>query len=399
MRRLLSQLLLAASAFLGGAWFAAAGAAPEGGELAYQKLAVFARVLHYVESNYVTPIDAASLIHGAIRGMVATLDPHSAYMDPEQFAAVRSESQGEFGGIGVDLVVREDRFVVVSRYDDSPARRAGVVPGDAIVAIDGEPTKGTSLSEVVRRIKGPPGSKVSLTLDRVRGGVEVLTLTRARIIVASVHSRRAGPFAYVQVRSFTERTAHDVQHALEQLAPISGLVLDLRDNPGGLLDQGVRVADLWISTGVIVSTEGRHRPPEVELAHPKGTEPAYPIVVLVNGGTASASEIVAGALQDHRRAWILGTQTFGKGSVQTVIELEDQSALKLTIARYFTPKHRSIQGTGITPDIAVPRLSRPDPGAADPAGSGADNQLEAALDHLRSEAEHHRPARSRGGAP
>jgi carboxyl-terminal processing protease len=234
-----------------------------------------------------------------------------------------------------------------------------------------------------------------LTVERARGGaIEDVRLVRDRIQVASVDARRVGGFAYVRIRTFAERTAHDVQKALDALkkeGAITGLVLDMRDNPGGLLDQAVRVADIWLTSGVIVSTEGRHRPPDVEMAHPKATEAEYPMVILVNGGTASASEIVAGALQDHTRALILGTQTFGKGSVQTVIELEDQSALKLTIARYFTPKHRSIQGTGITPDVVVPAIpgteateeAAPENATLGQGQDEADNQLQAALEQLR----------------
>jgi carboxyl-terminal processing protease len=396
MRRVISHLSLASAAFLGGAVFAGNVGAIQDDDVTYRKLAIFARVLNYVENNYVTPVEPEQLVYGAIRGMLATLDPHSTFMDPEQFQAVKSEAQGEFGGVGIEIVQRDDKMVIVSRYDDSPAAKAGLVPGDLIVGVDGKPVKGLGLAEIVRRIKGAPGSHVMLTVERGKSGaIEDVRLVRDRIQVASVDVRKVGGFAFVKIRTFAERTAHDVQKGLDQLkkeGPIAGLILDLRDNPGGLLDQAVRVADVWLANGVIVSTEGRHRPPDVEMAHPKATEADYPIVVLVNGGTASASEIVAGALQDHARGVILGTQTFGKGSVQTVIELEDQSALKLTIARYFTPKHRSIQGTGITPDAVVPAM--PGIEAADGEGAienatlgqgqdEADNQLQAALEQLR----------------
>jgi carboxyl-terminal processing protease len=392
MRRIFSSIALASVAFAGGAVFAGAATGADDGDGTYRKLAIFARVLNYVENNYVTPVEPEQLIYGAIRGMLATLDAHSTFMDPEQFAAVKSEAQGEFGGVGIEVVQRDDKMVIVSRYDDTPAHRAGLVVGDAIVAVDSAPVKGLGLSEVVRRIKGSAGTEVVLTLERLRGGArEDVRLVRDRIQVVSVDTRRIEDYGYIKIRTFTERTGHDVTRALEQLkkeGPLDGMVLDLRDNPGGLLDQAVRVADAWIANGVIVSTEGRFRTPDVEHAHPKGTEADYPVVVLVNGGTASASEIVAGALQDHGRGVVMGTQSFGKGSVQTVIELEDQSALKLTIARYFTPKHRSIQGTGITPDIMVPALSS----ATDPqstemtpaARDSADNQLQAALEHLRT---------------
>ncbi|MCK6550635.1 S41 family peptidase [Myxococcota bacterium] len=394
LSRVVGQLVLVASAFAGGAVCSAAIGSADA-DKTYAKLAVFARVLSYVENNYVTPIDSDVLVYGAIRGLLASLDPHSTFMDPEQFSAVRSEAQGEFGGIGIEVVQRGARVVIVTRHDDTPAQRGGLVVGDVITAVDGVAIEGMNLSEVVRRIKGPPGTRLVLSIER-RGIAEDVKLTRDRIQVASVDARRIDGQGYVKIRAFSERTARDVARALDGLkkdGPIGGLVLDLRDNPGGLLDQGVRVADLWLTSGVIVSTEGRNRAADVELAHPKGTEPDYPVVALVNGGTASAAEIVAGALQDHGRALILGTQTFGKGSVQTVIELEDQSALKLTIAKYFTPKHRSIQGTGITPDVVVPAL--PPPGGLDDEGLAAgapaavaerdarDNQLQAALERLR----------------
>lgn len=398
MRRGLLHLGLLAAAFAGGAVSSGSARSAADGDEVYRSLGVFARVLSYVESHHVTQVDSKALIYGAIRGMLATLDAHSTFMDPEQFAAAKSEAQGEFGGIGVELVRRDAEIVVVELYEGSPAQRAGLLPGDAIVRVGGEEVRGQSLAEVSRRIKGAPGTPVRLGLLRGKK-LEELTVVRERIRVVSVDGRRLeGQLAYLRIRAFSERTAQDLARAVAQLeegGPIRGLVLDLRDNPGGLLEEAVRVADTWLAGGVIVSTEGRNRPAEVEVAHPKGTQPDYPLVVLVNGGTASAAEIVAGALQDHRRAVLLGTQTFGKGSVQTVIELEDRSALKLTVARYFTPSHRSIQGTGITPDMVVPPLPSGEPVApaeatVEPAALGdpsvaslgapvSDHQLEAAL--------------------
>lgn len=377
MLRGLRSLALILAAFTGGLVAAGGVRAADDPDGTYRELAILARVLHYVETNFVAEVEPRALIHGAIRGMLATLDDHSTFMDPEQFAAIRSEAQGEFGGIGVELVRQKERLVVVERYPGSPAERQGIQLGDVVISVGGQPTEGSSLAEVVRRIKGPPGTTVVLVVERAADRrVEELILVRERIRMITVDGRWEGGFAYLRIKSFTERTSLDLTRALEALKaerPVPGLILDLRDNPGGLLDEAVRVADIWLQSGVIVSTEGRNRPADVELAHPKDTEPEYPLVVLVNGGTASASEIVAGALQDHHRAVILGTQTFGKGSVQTVIELEDHSALKLTVARYFTPQHRSIQGTGITPDEVVPPI-------ADPQGpSGADKQLEAAV--------------------
>lgn len=386
------------SAFLGGALVTrGAGLARADGDDTYRNLAVFARVLNYVENNYVEDVDPVTLVYGAIRGLLATLDPHSTFMEPEQYAAMKSEAQGEFGGIGIEVVKRPDGVVILERYEGGPAMKAGLHVGDTILAVEGEPVATLSLAEVVRRIKGRAGTAVTLSVLRARNQrAEDVRVIRDRIKVLSVDARRLEDgYVYVRIKSFTERTSHEMHRALDTITatgPVAGLVLDMRDNPGGLLDEAVRVADTWLEEGVIVSTEGRTGPPEVELAHPKDTEPKYPVVALVNGGTASAAEIVAGALQDHRRAVVLGTQTFGKGSVQTVIELEDHSALKLTIARYFTPAHRSIQGTGITPDVVVPARPTPPPKPADGAGTSGevviggqetDSQLEAAVDVLR----------------
>ena len=386
MRQAVWRFSLLVAAFAGGATASSwANAARGDGDDTYRSLATFARVLNYVENNYVNVIPAEDLIYGAIRGMLATLDPHSAFLDPDQYAALRSEAQGEFGGIGVELVKGVAGIRIVERHDNSPALKAGLRIGDVIIAVDDVPTAGQSLAEVVRRIKGPFGTSVQLTVKRQRDGrVEPVDLIREPIRVVSVGARRLDErLGYIRIRSFSERTSADLADALARLkqdGELVGLVLDLRDNPGGLLLEAVRVADTWLAKGTIVSTEGRRRPPDQKMAHPKGTEPPYPVVVLVNGGTASAAEIVAGALQDHRRAVVLGTQTFGKGSVQTVIELEDRSALKLTIARYFTPSHRSITGVGITPDVVVPRQAL---GAHVAEPKPSDRQLDAAVADLR----------------
>ncbi len=379
------------AAFVGGALGGGVVRADVDTDRTYRSLAVFARILGYIETHYVEQVPPSALIQGAIRGMLTQLDPNTAYLEAEQFAAMKTEARGEFGGVGVELIKREDRFMVVGRYDGSPAEQAGLGIGDEIAGVDGAPVAGWSLAELVRRIKGPPDSKVSLTVRRQSGKVEALNLSRARIRLTSVDWRSLeNGLAYVRIKTFTERTSHDVERALEGLReqrPIKGLLLDLRDNPGGLLEEAARVADFWLTDGVIVTTEGRHRPVDAVLAHPHGTEPDYPLVVLINGGSASAAEIVAGALQDHQRAVVMGNQSFGKGSVQTVIELEDHSALRLTIARYYTPQHRSIQGVGITPDVVVPStplvadasaaaLTFPENGPADPQLQAATTLLE-----------------------
>ena len=331
----------------------------------YQKLNVFTRVLSYVESNYVEEVDQDRLIYGAVKGMLETLDPHSAFLSPEQYRDMKADNTGEFGGVGLEVELRDGVLTVMAILDGTPAAKAGLQTGDQIVKIEEAPTRGLSLDDAVGKMRGKRGSKVTLTVARKAWKeARAIPLVREIIKLENVTSKLLEPgFGYVKVRQFAEHTERDVGAALVQLekdspgAKLAGLVLDLRNNPGGLLDQGVRLADLFIDQGLIVRTEGKGgRVLDEEKAHQKGTRLGFPIICLVNGGTASASEIVAGALQDHNRALILGTQTFGKGSVQTVIELDDGSALKLTIARYYTPSGRSIQEHGIAPDVVVERI-------------------------------------------
>jgi len=380
----------------------------------YRPLDVFADVLAHVENSYVEEVDEKELVYGAIDGLVGRLDPHSVFLRPEVFRALRDETTGEFDGLGLELTVRDDQLTVISPMADSPGERAGIQPGDRIVSLDGTPARDLTLAEASRRMKGAVGTKV--VLEIMRDGFtapQKLTLVRDRIRLQSVDWRvldASRRYAYVRVKAFQERTDRALRKALDDArlamkGELRGLVLDLRNDPGGLLDQAVRVADLWLTSGVIVTTEGRaKRNVEVEKAREKDTEPGYPLIVLVNKGTASASEIVAGALQDHQRAVLMGTQTFGKGSVQTIIELEDGAGLKLTVARYYTPKHRSIQERGITPDVVVADAAPParedGPGERDlkrhlrndtgerstpPAqGPGDDYQLRTALDYLKA---------------
>jgi len=343
----------------------------------YRSLDVFSEVLAYVENNYVEDVAEKELVYGAIEGLLQKLDPHSAFLRPEAYRMMKDETSGEFDGLGLEVALQGDEVVVVSPVADSPAERAGLQPGDRIVKVDGAPIRDMPLVEVIHRMKGPAGTKV--VIDIMRAGFrepQSLTIVRDRVRTTSVDWKILDPaagFVYVKVKVFQDRTDRQLKKALDdarhQLGrEIQGLVLDLRNNPGGLLDQAVRVADRFLTSGVIVSTEGRgQKAPEVERAREKDTEPAYPIVALVNRGSASASEIVAGALQDQGRAVILGTQTFGKGSVQTIIELEDGSALKLTVAKYYTPKHRSIQELGITPDVVVADRATRSPGDEGPA--------------------------------
>jgi carboxyl-terminal processing protease len=331
---------------------------PEG---PYKKLDVFSHVLSLIENNYVENADETRLLYGAIEGMVRTLDPHSSFMDPKTYAALKEETEGEYGGVGLEVETRGDDVVVVAPLDDTPASRAGFQPGDKLLEIDGVVLSGWREGDAVRALMGPPGTKVTIKVQRASWPEpRSLSLVRDVIRVVSVESKLFDKkFGYVKIKSFQDRTDAYLKKALDVMrteahGELQGVVLDLRHNPGGLLDQGVKVADRFLESGVIVTTKGRGgKHVEVERAHHKDTEPHYPVVVLIDGGTASASEIVAGALQDHGRAVVIGTQSYGKGSVQTVIELEDGSGLKLTIARYYTPNGRSIQERGITPDVWV----------------------------------------------
>jgi len=329
----------------------------------YKQLELFARVLSYVQNNYVEKVDDKQLIYGAIKGMLDTLDPHTVFMPPDVFKEMKIDTSGEFGGLGLDIAKKGEVLVVVAPMDDTPAARAGVRAGDEILAIDGESTRLMDVARAAAKMRGPAGKRVTLTL--MRPGFtqpQDITILRDHVRIVSAEGGLYGTIGYVRLKNFQERTDIYLKRELDRLRALNGghelggLVLDLRNNPGGLLDQAVAVSDRFLPGKLtIVTTRGRgpHNVTE-EKSHDRDTEKPYPLVVLVNGGCASAAEIVAGALQDHARALIVGTPTFGKGSVQTVIELEDGSGLKLTIARYFTPKGRSIQESGIQPDVVVP---------------------------------------------
>jgi carboxyl-terminal processing protease len=359
-----------AGAFVLGAGLAlavGAGAGPSASsksERHFAKLDVFARVLSYIEANYVEDIDERKLVYGAVKGMTRTLDPHSDFMTPDEFADMRADTDGEFGGIGVEINDESGQILVVEPIAGSPAARAGILKGDRIVAIDGQATRGRPGNDSSGRLRGRPGTAVAIDIDR-KGWDKphTFTLTRELIRVQAVEAMLLEPgIGYIKLKQFQDRTDDELLTALTRLKSESGgtllgLVLDLRGNPGGLLDEAVKVADRFLSSGVIVSTVGRGgKKLDEERAHEAGTWDDFPMVALVNGGSASASEIVAGALQDHGRALIVGTQTFGKGSVQSVFELADGSGLKLTVARYYTPSGRSIQEKGIQPDVVVEQL-------------------------------------------
>lgn len=328
---------------------------------AYENVEVFTNILAIVQKNYVDPVTTKQLIEGAVNGMLTALDPHSAYLTPDLYKELQVDTRGSFGGLGIEITVKNGILTVVSPIEDTPAFQAGIKPGDQILKIDGEFTKDMSLIEAVKKMRGPRGTKITLTLRR-EGVADLFDVTIAREIIQiqSVKSRALEKnYGYIRVTQFQERTDDDLEKALDRMSKegdghLDGVVLDLRNNPGGLLTQAVRVADLFLDSGLIVYTDGRLESQKQKyFAHKKKSRTGFPMVVLVNGGSASAAEIVAGALQDHRRALVLGTQTFGKGSVQTILPLGDNSALRLTTARYYTPRGRSIQATGITPDIVM----------------------------------------------
>ncbi|MGA2782158.1 MAG: S41 family peptidase [Smithella sp.] len=326
----------------------------------YKEIKLFNEVFDMVKKNYVDEINPTTLIQGAINGMVKSLDPHSSFMTPDLYKELEVETQGHFGGIGIEITLLKDILTVVSPIEDTPAFVAGIKSGDQIIRIDGKSTKDITIMEAVKQLRGPKDTKVTITIMRENMPTpKDITLMRAIIQVKSVKVKNIEDhIGYIRIASFQEKTADDLRKSLkevsEKLKPMSGLVLDLRNDPGGLLTQAIEVSDVFLKSGMIVSTRGRVKAMETKtMAKNDGNEITCPMVVLVNEGTASAAEIVAGALQDNGRALIMGTQTFGKASVQTVIPLEDGSALKLTTARYYTPKGRSIQAEGIKPDIVV----------------------------------------------
>ena len=325
----------------------------------YKNIELFTEVLREVEKNYVEPQDPHKLIYGAIKGMVKSLDPHSSFMTKDEYQELMTETKGSFSGVGIEITIKDDVLTVVSPIEGTPAYKAGMKAGDRIIKIEGKSTKGMTLLDAVKNIRGPKGSEVELTVVR-KGRNEPLTFKIKRDVIPlkSVRYHQLTPeIGYVRISNFQSHTTRDLKDALRKLETkggLKGLVLDLRNNPGGLLSQAVKVSDLFLDEGVIVSTRGRNSAQNISMnAHKNGTERKYPIIVLVNGGSASASEIVAGAMQDNKRALILGTRTFGKGSVQTIIPLGDGSGLRLTTARYYTPSGRSIQLSGIVPDVNV----------------------------------------------
>ena len=342
----------------------------------YKSLKTFSEVLDMVEKNYVEPVETDKLLQGAINGMIKSLDPHSSFMTAEMFKELEMDTRGSFEGIGTEIDIVKGVLTIVSPIEDTPAYNAGVKAGDQIIRIDGKSTKDITIMEAVKKLRGAKGTKVTITI--MREGLakpKDIELTRNIIPVRSIKSKvYDDQIGYIRIVAFQERTGNDLKKALREIDakahPLKGIVLDLRNNPGGLLNQSVEVSDAFLKTGIIVSTRGRSKNMESKLvARDDGEEPTCPIVVLVNEGTASAAEIVSGALQDNGRAVILGAQTFGKASVQTVIPLEDGAALKLTTAKYYTPRGRSIQAEGITPDIVVKQIRPPEEKAEEKANA------------------------------
>ena len=377
-------------------------------EMAYEKMALFTKVLEEVRELYVDSNKVAytNLIYGALRGMLQSLDPHSQFMDPETYQDMKDDTNGQFGGLGVVIGMKDGLPTVIAPMEDTPGFKAGILPGDKVIEVEGKTTEGLALDEVVKKMRGPPGTKVTIRILRPKTQViRMLEIVRAEINVPSVKDAQMleNNIGYVRILTFSEHTADDLQKKLDDLNKqgLRALVLDLRNNPGGLLTAAVEVSQKFLRKGdLVVATEGRAA--KQQLVEKAGGHVHYldpPIAILVNGGSASASEIVAGALQDQHRAFLVGEKTFGKGSVQSVIPLDDGSALRLTTAKYYTPSHRLIHEHGIEPDIVVPMspedwhklwLQRQRPKNAPPptdddelAQPVVDVQLERAVDALK----------------
>jgi carboxyl-terminal processing protease len=327
----------------------------------YKNIEVFTEVLRQIEKNYVEPQDPQKMIYGAIKGMVQNLDPHSSFMTKEEHQDLLIETKGSFSGVGIEISVRDNVLTVVSPIEGTPAYAAGIQAGDKIVRIDDKSTNDMTLTDAVKSIRGKKGTKVKLTIIREAADKPLeFMITRDVIPLKSVRNYLLTPdIGYVRVSTFQSNTSKDLNVALEKLETgrdLKGLILDLRNNPGGLLSQAIEVSDIFLDSGLIVSTKGRNASQDMAVSANKNKhERDYPIIVMVNGGSASASEIVAGALQDNKRALTLGTRTFGKGSVQTILPLSDGSGLRLTTAKYYTPSGKSIQASGITPDTQFMR--------------------------------------------
>jgi len=361
---LLIGAVLGSCIALGGSVLADRSSQSSNKTIPFQDLRTFTEVFHKIKTDYVEEVDDKTLLENAIQGMLNGLDPHSSYLTPEVFQELRIGTTGEFGGLGIEVTMENGFIKVVAPIDDTPAQRAGIQAGDLIIRLDDTPVKGMTLTEAVKIMRGKPGKGIKLTIVREKEEKPLtINIIRAIIKVKSVKSRSLETgYTYIRISHFQTHTGRDLEKAIKKLqkennGDIKGLVLDLRNNPGGVLNAAVDVSDTFLTKGLIVYTEGRVDDSSLKFrAHPKDVIDGVPIVVLVNGGSASASEIVAGALQDHKRAIIMGSKTFGKGSVQTILPMKNNAALKLTTARYYTPAGRSIQAEGILPDIVLNKI-------------------------------------------
>lgn len=351
--------IILASAFLIGALFLKGNAGEADTEKVYKNIEILTEVLRQIQKNYVEEQDPQKLIYGAIKGMVRSLDPHSSFMTKEEHHELMLETKGSFTGIGIEITIKDNVLTVVSPIEGTPAYKEGIKARDRIIKVEGKSTKDMTMMEAVKMIRGPKGTEVKLTISREGEKTPLeFSITRDVIPLKSVRHHFLTPeVGYVRISNFQSKTAQDLSKALKELEKdhkLKGLIIDLRNNPGGLLSQSIEVSDLFLDSGVIVSTKGRKSSQNINAtAHKNKTQRDYPIIVLVNGGSASAAEIVAGALKDNKRALIVGTRTFGKGSVQTILPLSDGSGLRLTTSRYYTPSGESIQLSGIEPDIKV----------------------------------------------
>ena len=386
MKRLMPSVVTAVAGgvilgFVAGATVPAGFAAQESDSKAdtYRMLELFGDVFERVRSDYVEKVSDEELIEAAIEGMLSHLDPHSTYLNKQRFRDMQVQTKGEFGGLGIEVTMEKGYVKVVSPIGDTPAARAGLQAGDLITQLNKQPVQGLTLSQAVEKMRGPVKTNIVLTIQRGNKPAFDVTLTRDRIKIQSVRSHAEGKVGYIRITSFSEQTDKGLKRAIERLKKeigsnnVVGYILDLRNNPGGLLDQAVSVADTFLDQGEIVSTRGRKEDTGQRFYATAGDLiDGKPLVVLVNGGSASASEIVAGALKDHRRAILLGTRTFGKGSVQTIIPLGRAGAIKLTTQRYYTPSGHSIQAKGIEPDILVPQAKIEPIASAEPMRSERD---------------------------
>jgi carboxyl-terminal processing protease len=350
--------------------YAAAEISQRDRETTYKQLEIFSNVLSILQDNYVEEIDTKDVLNGAIRGLLFSLDPHSSYLPPEGFKELQEETQGSFSGIGIEVTIKNDLLTIVSPIAETPADRAGLKANDIIIEINGTKTKNMGPYEAIKKLRGPKGTEVIISIHREGWeNLKEITLTREIIPLQSVKAEFLSPgFIYVRITNFQSHSSKDFKTKLQQLKkehPIKGLILDLRNNPGGLLHQAVSIADYFLDEGRIVYTKGRRKEQNTVFSAHETGEKKYPLVILVNEGSASASEIVAGAVQAHKRGIIVGTQSFGKGSVQTIIPLPDGAGLRMTTARYYTPDDRSIQALGITPDVVVPFVPCVPPEKAD----------------------------------